>query len=134
MSSVREVAIVAVLHAVILQAVGWLLHSRRPPKEAALLVASSSGLNLGLFTYPFAEVIWGFTGLQMVVLVDLVLNQARQPRPPIPSSFSVGNRPPLLPFPRPLFPLWSHSNEKISNAPRAWSSETSPPAPCRPTH
>lgn len=38
-------------------------------------MGASGGLNLGLFTYPFAESLWGPTALKLVVLFDLCINQ-----------------------------------------------------------
>mmetsp|Transcript_12765 Transcript_12765/g.54027 ORF Transcript_12765/g.54027 Transcript_12765/m.54027 type:complete len:469 (+) Transcript_12765:2092-3498(+) len=43
----------------------------RPNKERALLIGSSTGVNLGTFAYPFIEALWGFEGLRIAALYDI---------------------------------------------------------------
>ena len=39
------------------------------------MVGASSGLNLGLFSYPFVDAIWGTAGMAALVTFDLAVNQ-----------------------------------------------------------
>ena len=47
------------------------LYFKRPSNERGLFVGSMAGVNLGTYSYPFIEAIWGSEGLRLATLYDL---------------------------------------------------------------
>ena len=47
------------------------LYYKRPSNERGLFVGSMAGVNLGTYSYPFIEAIWGSEGLRLATLYDL---------------------------------------------------------------
>jgi len=47
------------------------LYSKRPSNERGLFVGAMAGVNLGTYSYPFIEAIWGSEGLRIATLYDL---------------------------------------------------------------
>ena len=47
------------------------LYHKRPSNERGLFVGSMAGVNLGTYSYPFIEAIWGSEGLRLATLYDL---------------------------------------------------------------
>ncbi len=57
----------------LLIASGWFIFSKSkiPVGTKGSLILTFSGLNLGIFAYPFAELVWGNTGLTYMAMFDI---------------------------------------------------------------
>ena len=58
------------------------LYFKRPSNERGLFVGSMAGVNLGTYSYPFIEAIWGSEGLRLATLYDLSLIHISEPTRP----------------------------------------------------
>eukprot|EP00210_Caulerpa_lentillifera_P008649 g8248.t1 len=62
---------VGVVYSLACHALSWQLYGRRHPRERAVLTGCSVGSSLLLWSFPFAESVFGVFGMQVVVLFGL---------------------------------------------------------------